>query len=185
MKGNYAMNLEKFRNYLSTKGFVVESQLPYYIKWVETFLHFCKGQAEPYGPVDMVQPFLEDFRRNRKDWQVQQAKEAVSLYLFFLDHPGRNNEYRPPDWDVEWRRAAEMMKRMLRLRQLSYSTEQTYLKWLRFFCGYVRPTLPAQLEDSHIKKYLSFLVSLRTCWKTARIFGPSNCSWGTPTFRPP
>ncbi len=98
------MNFEKFRNYLATRGFVAESQLPYYIKWVEAFLHFCKGQAEPYGPVDMVQPFLDDFRRNRKDWQVQQAKEAVSLYLFFLDYSGRNNEYRPPDWDVEWRR---------------------------------------------------------------------------------
>jgi integron integrase len=162
------MNLEKFRNYLATKGFVVESQLPYYIKWVEAFLRFCKGQAEPYGPVDMVQPFLDDFRRNRKDWQVQQAKEAVSLYLFFLDYPGRNNEYRPPDWDVEWRRAAEMMKRMLRLRQLSYSTEQTYMKWLRFFCGYVRPVLPAQLDDSHIKKYLSFLASERRVSKSTQ-----------------
>ena len=162
------MNLDKFRNYLTAKGFVVESQLPYYIKWVEAFLHYCKGQADPSGPVDLVQPFLDDFGRNRKDWQVLQAKEAVSLYLFFLDGPGRSYDRVMPDWDVEWRRAAEMMKRMLRLRQLSYSTEQTYMRWLRYFCGYVRPALPTQLDDSHIKKYLSFLASERRVSKSTQ-----------------
>ena len=162
------MNLDKFRNYLTAKGFVVESQLPYYIKWVEAFLHYCKGQADPSGPVDLVQPFLDDFGRYRKDWQVLQAKEAVSLYLFFLDGPGRSYDRVMPDWDVEWRRAAEMMKRMLRLRQLSYSTEQTYMRWLRYVCGYVRPALPTQLDDSHIKKYLSFLASERRVSKSTQ-----------------
>jgi hypothetical protein len=162
------MVLEKFRNYLKSKGFVIESQLPYYIKWVEAFLHFCKGQADPTAPVDLVAPFLDALARNRKDWQVKQAKEAVSLYLFFLDGPGRNYDHKSDGWEKQWRDAAEMMKRMLRLRQLSYSTEQTYLKWLRYFCGYVRPALPAQLDDSHIKRYLSFLASERRVSKSTQ-----------------
>ena len=48
------MNLKNFRNYLVSKGFVVESQLPYYIRWVEAFLHFCKRSADTSGPVDIV-----------------------------------------------------------------------------------------------------------------------------------
>ena len=162
------MTLEKFRNYLIKKGYVINSQLPYYIKWVEAFLHFCKGQADPSGPVDLVEPFLKAFGRNRKDWQVQQAKEAVSLYLFFLDSRDRNREGKAAGWEEEWVRAAESMKRMLRLRQRAYSTEKTYLQWLRFFCGYVRPTLPHQLNDSHIKEYLSFLASERRVSKSTQ-----------------
>jgi len=32
------MNLEKCHNYLVSKGFVLESQISYYLKWVESFL---------------------------------------------------------------------------------------------------------------------------------------------------
>ncbi|MEJ2158038.1 MAG: hypothetical protein P8X96_22130 [Desulfobacteraceae bacterium] len=40
------MNLEKFRNYLAAKGFVVESQTPYCLKWPKHFLHLKGLQAE-------------------------------------------------------------------------------------------------------------------------------------------
>jgi hypothetical protein len=55
---------------MTTKGFVVESLLQFYIKWGAAFLRFCKGQADPFGPEDMVKPFPDDFHRTqgtRKD----------------------------------------------------------------------------------------------------------------------
>lgn len=42
------------------------------------------------------------------------------------------------------------------------------MKWLHYFCGYVRPELPKQLDDSHIKKYLSFLASERRVSKSTQ-----------------
>jgi integron integrase len=57
---------------------------------------------------------------------------------------------------------------MLRLRQLSYRTEQTYMKWLRGFYLNVRPTLPSQLEDSHITNFLTYLAVERHVAKTTQ-----------------
>ncbi|KJS33773.1 MAG: hypothetical protein VR64_00360 [Desulfatitalea sp. BRH_c12] len=52
-----------------------------------------------------------------------------------------------------------MMTRMLRLKQRSYRTEQTYMKWLRSFYVYVKPASPGELSDFHIKNFLSHLAA--------------------------
>ena len=88
---------------------------------------------------------------------MDQAKEAISLYHFFLSSRHRNLGPKLGPWHADWTRASEMMRRMLRLKQRSFRTEQSYMRWLRNFCGYVRPMLPHQLSDSHIKEYLTSL----------------------------
>lgn len=42
----YVMILIKFRNYLTSKSFIPNNQLDYYIKWVEHFLQFCPVKKE-------------------------------------------------------------------------------------------------------------------------------------------
>lgn len=153
------MSLEKFRNYLVSKSLVAENQLPYYIKWVDDFLQFCSANNDSSDPKVLVEPFLKALGKNRKQWQVDQAKEAISLYNFFINRRHRNFRATPVSWHVDWARASESMRRMLRLKQRSFRTEQTYMRWLRCFCGYVRPVLPHQLNDRHIKDYLTFLAA--------------------------
>jgi hypothetical protein len=45
--------------------------------------------------------------------------------------------------------AGEMMKRMLRLKHFAYSTEQSYIIWLRDFYRHVQPTAPKQLDGAN------------------------------------
>ncbi len=151
------MNLEKFRNYLELKCLIIETQLPYYIKWVDDFLQFCRADSSSSDPQALVKPFLKTLAKQREQWQVDQAKEAISLYHFFLNSRHRNLGSNPGPWHTDWARASETMRRMLRLKHRSFRTEQTYMRWLRNFCGYVRPILPQQLNDSHIKDYLTSL----------------------------
>jgi hypothetical protein len=47
------MALQKFRNYLVSKGFVIESQLPYDIKWVEAFYIFVRDRPTLPGLYDV------------------------------------------------------------------------------------------------------------------------------------
>lgn len=60
------------------------------------------------------------------------------------------------------------MKKMLRLKQLAYSTEQSYLMWLRGFYKFVKPLTPADLDDGHLKNYLSYLASERRVAKATQ-----------------
>jgi integron integrase len=57
---------------------------------------------------------------------------------------------------------------MLRLKQRSYRTEQTYIKWLRSFYVYVKPASPAELSDFHIKNFLSHLAADRHVAKSTQ-----------------
>ncbi|MBA3028663.1 MAG: integron integrase [Desulfobacteraceae bacterium] len=60
------------------------------------------------------------------------------------------------------------MVRMLRLKQRSYRTEQTYLKWLRDFYIFVKPSAPQSLTNRHIKDYLTYLAVERHVTKSTQ-----------------
>ena len=57
----------------------------------------------------------------------------------------------------EWAFTSESMKRLMRLKHLSYRTEQTYLAWLRDFYVFIKPLPPSKLEADHLKHYLTYL----------------------------
>ena len=162
------MSIEDYCNYLQLKGFVSEKHIPFYSKWVGRFLHFCKIDFGATADGESVENFLSHIGKNHPQWQVDQAKDAVSLYLFYT----RRGKSRPLPkslhWNAQWVAAADMMKRMLRLKQLSYRTEQTYMAWLRYFYKHVRPQTPKGLDDSHLKDYLSYLASERRVAKATQ-----------------
>ncbi|MBI5675779.1 MAG: integron integrase [Nitrospirae bacterium] len=45
----------------------------------------------------------------------------------------------------------------MRLRHMSYSTEKTYLLWLRSFAGFIAEKIPDDMAVADIQKYLSYL----------------------------
>ena len=155
------MSVDGFRNYLQSKGFVVQKKIPYYLQWVTQFLQFCDAHTEETLFEQQLKSFLSNIGKRFERWQIDQAKEAVSLYHFFIGRKLSATTNKGWDWDTDWVKAGEMMKRMLRLKQLAYSTEQSYIMWLRGFYKFVRPKMPADLDDSHLKSYLSYLASER------------------------
>jgi integron integrase len=162
------MAMEDYCNYLQLKGFVSEKHVPFYVKWAGHFLHFCKIDFGKAADKKSVEKFLTHIGKKCPQWQVDQAKEAVSLYLFYINKGKAPPLPKSPHWNAQWVTAAEMMKRMLRLKQLSYRTEQCYMSWLRDFYKYVRPQKPEGLDDSHIKDYLSYLATERRVAKSTQ-----------------
>jgi integron integrase len=151
------MSAEVFHNYLKSQKNINQKQLPFYMVWVREFIRFCKLQENAAIPEKLIDPFLIKLGRRHEQWQVDQAREALNLYCYFLSRddcgPGNKETVSIEDW----KSAGDMMIRMLRLKQRSYRTEQTYMKWLRSFYVYVKPASPCELSDFHIKNFLSYL----------------------------
>jgi len=63
------------------------------------------------------------------DWQVQQAEEAIRLYLYFQNQSSTLVKPKTSEAAGLWAQAIEQMVASLRLKHLAYRTEQTYLAW--------------------------------------------------------
>jgi integron integrase len=162
------MAVDGFRKYLQLKGFVIQKQIPYYVRWVTMFLQFCDAYPDDKTFERKLNSFVSSIGKKYEQWQLDQAKEAISLYNFFIGRNTPTIHKKGRDWNADWVNAGEMMKRMLRLKQLAYSTEQSYIMWLRGFYRFVRPLTPADLDDSHLKSYLSYLASERRVAKATQ-----------------
>ncbi|MEW6585488.1 MAG: integron integrase [Nitrospirota bacterium] len=125
--------------------------------WVRRFVAFSKRQSGLNLPQRIIEPFLIELGRSYEGWQVDQAREALAHYCHFLNLDAKRNIEREPVDIDDWKNAGELMVRMLRLKQRSYRTEETYLGWLRRFYSHVRRTRPSELTDGHLKQFLSHL----------------------------
>ena len=162
------MHLEEFQNYLKTKQIVPEQQLSYYSRWVIEFLQFCQGDGDSSVSDETVQEFLAKISKYREQWQVDQARKAISLYGYFQRRRKPAIKSTGDSYSAEWANAADDFRKMLRLKQRSYRTEQIYIGWLRSFYRFVKPLPPDSLNESHIKDYLSYIASERRVAKATQ-----------------
>jgi len=91
-----------------------------------------------------------------EEWQVNQADTALRLYDYFL------SKNLSPSGEISihqetWEQLDQKMREALRLRNRSFSTEKTYLLWLRSFKDFVRGKEPDQLEGIDLQDFLSQL----------------------------
>lgn len=76
--------MKDFQNYLLNKHLSSEKSAPYCVSWVSKCYAFADkdiGASLSSGEVDA---FLRSLTRSCEDWQVNQAKEAISLYQYYL-----------------------------------------------------------------------------------------------------
>lgn len=160
--------MEKYRNYLISKRIVTEKHLPYYLSWVSQFYAFCKKPETETVTDSEVDAFLKKLMRSCEDWQVKQAKEAINLYRFFMRQPTIKQKAGSRNYDRLWKKAADEMLRMIRLRQLALSTEKTYLGWLRQFYGFVNGVSPENLEPQHLLDFLTHIAAEKRVAKSTQ-----------------
>lgn len=155
------MSLTEFSKYLESNKNVSNHKISFYVQWARKFIIFCRDQPGLVVPNKLLDPFLRQLGKQHKQWQVDQAMESVNLYCYFLNMVSSeptNTERISLD---DWKTAGDLMVKRLRLKQLSYRTEQTYMRWLRAFYVLVKPTSPNDLADHHIINYLSYLAADR------------------------
>ena len=95
--------------------------------------------------------------KTHEDCQVKQAETALRLYDYYLSSlqmPANEKSLKDKEkWSVVEANAQNAM----RLKHMSYSTEKTYLMWLRSFYGFISGKNPDKLTVSDMQQFLSYL----------------------------
>jgi len=127
---------------------------PFYLHWIKKALRFGKLRSEQPIPQKTLKIFLKNLEKDCEPWQVEQAKEAISLYNYFLSQ--REKETADSD-DQAWDFIREEAKRLMRLRHLSYRTEKAYLSWIKRFQVFLASKTPKELIVKDLQDFLTHL----------------------------
>jgi integron integrase len=149
--------INSFKFYLENKHIVPERQREYYVAWVTRFFSFLKKTPDIPVSKEEIDSFLSNLSLKSEEWQVKQAKDAVQLFLYFRKR--KYSEFKAEEMPENegWRRAADEMQRMLRLKHRSFATEKSYLGWLRDFYRFVKGIAPEVLGPEHVRDFLTHL----------------------------
>jgi integron integrase len=149
--------MKRFKDFLLRKHIIPEKKMPYYISWISQCYAFCEKDVGDNISADDMDRFLKNITRHREDWQIKQAKEAVDLYRFFLRKHSRESACTEMESNDQWKSVVEEMIKILRLKHRSMSTEKTYIVWLRAFYRFLNGASPYEIDDSHLKDFLTYL----------------------------
>ena len=157
--------LPDFQRFLLDKRLASERHVPFYAFRVSQFLAFANKDKE-VDVETLVRRFLDhlEARGDVSAGLVRQAGEAIQLYLFQHKDGIHFRELRfgqvdAPAFSSVGDVLAEM-KRHIRLKHYSYSTEETYLDWAKRFFAYVTETKKTDAtvcDGDDVKNFLSHL----------------------------
>lgn len=145
-----------FINYLNAKRLVPEGKAKFFQIWIDSFTRHIGKEIKEYSSVtqDEIDEFLAFLSKTKEAWQVNQAKEAIRLYLFYLSQADRLEELQADNKMIQ---LEDELIKIIRLRHLSLSTEKTYAGWIRRFLVFFNTVKSAEFESVHIEQFLSHL----------------------------
>jgi integron integrase len=156
--------LPEFQAFLLDKKLAPEKNVVFYALWASKFLNYANKKQIPPDQYqeNAVIEFIEALKLNSgiSDWQIRQAGDAIRLYYFHYRGLKPNNVSAGKSANFTPEVLTEV-KRLIRLKHYSYSTEKTYLQWINRFLDYARQTgkkeTVAELETGDCKNFLSYL----------------------------
>lgn len=160
--------MDQFKAFLLKKHTVTPKVASHYIKWVLDCYHFNNQNVAHPVNEDAIRHYLKYLATKHEDWQVDQARKAISLYCYFLNRPGKSVAPHSSLKNREWQQAIDQMVKSMRLKHLSYRTEQTYLAWMRSFYSFVNGALPMHLESEDVIHFLTHLAVERKVAKSTQ-----------------
>ena len=150
--------LESFKTFLSSKGKVNDKYLPFYLRWVTEGYRFLDIPLSQPMINEQKSQFLKHLSKNHEDWQVNQADNALRLYSYFLSRQHSEKTGGISEALTNSRKAIEEKTiEAIRLRHRSYSTEKTYITWLRQFQGFIKNKELKALNGKDLQDFLSYL----------------------------
>jgi len=156
--------LPEFQAFLLEKKLAQEKNVLFYALWASKYFTYARKKQINFDiyQENIVIEFIESLKSdaNISEWQVRQAHDAIRLYyLHYRGHKPDNLPAVKPNGA-----SPELLKetqRLIRLKHYSYSTEKTYLQWIKRFLEYVKQTgkkeTSATLETADCKNFLSHL----------------------------
>ncbi len=150
--------IEPFKQFLSLKGGVQSKYLPFYLRWVTDCYLFLDIPLSQFITNEQKSQFLKQLGKSHEDWQVNQADHALRLYGYFLSRTSPDENGRPSATMInDWKAIEGKTIEAIRLRHRSYSTEKTYVTWLRQFQGFIKNKNPNDLDGKALQDFLSYL----------------------------
>ena len=149
--------LNKFKIYLKNVAHIPDKYIPFNVHWVNAAYNFLKLNMTTELSKKQTEAFLKMLGVNHPDWQIKQAQNALRHYQFFLQksrYP--KNAETEPATDL-WDKTIQLTIQNLRLKQRSYNTEKSYLKWIREFKYFIQEKNPAELTEKDLQHFLSHL----------------------------
>jgi integron integrase len=151
--------MNDFRSFLLGKCRIPENKVPFYLQWISKYNTFSKNS--PHGDDSLEISYLNALSRKYENWQVQQAKKAISLYFYFKTTRSPSNPNTdisiPSEIHSDWKSVKEELVRLLRLRHRSFRTEKTYIGWVRRFSCYLNHKSCSDVTQQDLINYLSYL----------------------------
>lgn len=160
--------LPDFQKYLIENKLASSGHIPFYALWVSKFLSFTNEHQDMN--IDLrITAFLDSLEREKKltDWQVEQANNAVRLYIthFLAGDTSSLSLNVASDSRNRFPNCQEVRKKLqetLRIKHYSYSTERTYLDWFQRFYTYVTDTKRKDwqeqgVDDTDVRDFLGHL----------------------------
>ena len=156
--------LPEFQKYLLERKLVPEKNVPYFAYWVSRFLDFARKRdisATEYHEASIIE-FLDILRTDQKilDWQPRQADDAIRLYYYhYLGKTKTQLSIGVVVTDIP--DILKETKRLIGLKHYSYSTERTYLQWIKRFLDYALQTgKKEKISDITTEDFKNFLSHL-------------------------
>ncbi|MFH1877018.1 MAG: integron integrase [Candidatus Omnitrophota bacterium] len=141
--------LLRFQEFLVKEKHIPEKNTPYYALWVNKFFSFSTGIEEVKFD-NILRHFLEYLIvQKAEDWQLNQAEEAVKLYF---------QEFIKGDSLS----ILSKLRKAIRLKHYSYSTERSYFDWAQRFFEYLvhiknENVQTNTLYSEQVREYLTYL----------------------------
>src|SRR4030043_922786 len=149
--------MEQFKSYLITSKLTDEKKAGFYLSWVTRFFEFSNKNPEDSVTQQEIERFLRYLSRNREDWQVKQASDAIQLYQYYKERKKTEKIKESLELNAQWKLIAESMHKILRLMHRSYRTEQAYIGWVRQFYLFMKGRSPYSLASRDVKDFMTHL----------------------------
>lgn len=162
---------QTFGEFLKEHRLVREQHLNYYVDWVERFTKHCGNRLQNISRKS-ISSYLGTISKwkNVQDWQIRQADDAIQIFTksylkkvhgFDMVEQCRQHDIPTKPGLESWKKLLEDSRESIRIRHLAYSTEKTYLLWIRKFGEYLEHKAPIVVESDDVRKYMTYLALLR------------------------
>ena len=151
------VQMEDFRKYILNSRLANQKTADFYVNWVVQFFNHCNRHPDEEFSPDDSERYLKSKARTCEQWQLDQAREAIEVYRFWMKRRNGKSSLMRMDTRGQWKAVADQMTGMMRLKHLALKTERTYLSWMRRFYRFVNGEPPGTLESNHVRDFMTHL----------------------------
>lgn len=129
--------------------------IPHMCRWLEYYFKFVKYNNFHSFDHSSLEAFVKYIEVKFEPWRVEQAEEAVKIYLYY--HQSKELNFESKDSRELWKLLHKTGIEVLRIKHYSRNTEQTYVGWWRQFYKFLNGKNPTSINTEDFKNFLTYL----------------------------